>query len=296
MAFSGVGWPECTHTDVCGVYSPSRHDPPRRPNKQAKHPGTFQHPCPRCGYSCSHPSNLRRHFPACIKTNGNPESLRWYDGASNNDTGTQEQNPLEATVSTSKVTPSGFGVFSSLKDQPDAREAMSKVEKWAAMAKKQAGTGILPSNNTQWAGSPIFHNSTATGSTNDEPSLTSTPVSKRPALRLIVTPKPRVRFATPPSRDESPTPSSAQQQPRSLETRREGHNENTAHLFNNAGIRYPSIPGIDSVTERMFDKGEIMSLRPSRYRDGYYPDGEPVGGSFLMESSNAKKRKRAGEN
>ena len=296
MAYPGVGWPECTHTDVCGVYSPSRHDPPRRPNRQAKHPATFQDFCPRCGYSCSHPSNLRQHFPACIKTNGNPESLRWYDGASNNIAGTQEQNPLGATVSTSKGTPSGFGVASSLRDQPDAREAMSKVEKWAAMAKKQAGIGPSPSNNAQWAGSPIFHNSTAMGSTNDKSGLTNTPIVKRPALRLIVTPKPRVRFATPPSRDEPTTPPSVQQQPRPPMIRREGHNENTAHLFNNAGIRYPSIPGIDSVTERMFDKGEIMSLRPSRCRDGYYPDGGPVGGSFLMENSNGKKRKRAGEN
>lgn len=54
----------------------------------------------------------------------------------------------------------------------------------------------------------------------------------------------------------------------------------------------PSIPGIDSVTERLFDKGEIMSLRPPRPNDGYYPDGEPRGGSFLMDYSNEKKRTR----
>ena len=54
----------------------------------------------------------------------------------------------------------------------------------------------------------------------------------------------------------------------------------------------PSIAGIDSVTERLFDKGEIMSLRASGSNDdGYYPEGEPVGGSFLMENWNGKKRK-----
>ena len=297
LGIVGIGGPE-SYTDVCGVYSPSRHSPPLKPNRKQKQPETSQYHCPRCGSSCSHPSNLKQHFPACIKTNGNPKSLRWFDGASNNTADTQEQNPLKATVSTSKGTPSGFGLASSLEDEPGARKAMSKVDRWAAMAKKQAGTGSSPSNSMQGAGSPSLHISTATGSTTDKSNLIDTPVVKRPALRLIVTPKPRVRFATPPSRDEPITPISVQQQPRSRERRkcRMGHTENTAHLFNSAGFLIPSIPGIDSVTERLFDKGEIMSLRPSRSNDGYYPDGEPVGGSFLMENSNARKRKRDDEN
>ena len=54
----------------------------------------------------------------------------------------------------------------------------------------------------------------------------------------------------------------------------------------------PSIPGIDSVTERLFDRGEIMSLGPSRAHDSYYQDGEPRGGSFLPDHSREKKRKR----
>ena len=304
LGIVGVGGPE-SYTDVCGIYSPSRHSPPLKPNRKEKQPETSQYHCPRCGSSCSHPSNLKRHFPACIKTNGNPKSLRWFDGVSNNTADTQEQNPLKATVSTSKSAPSGFGLASSLEDEPSARKAMSKVDRWAAMAKKQAGTGSSPSNSMQLVGSPKLHNPTATGLTTDKSSPSDTPVVKRPALRLIVKPKPRVRFATPPPRDQpiTPisvpiTPISVQQQPRPRERRkcRIGHTENTAHLFNGAGFLIPSIPGIDPVTERLFDKGEIMSLRPSRSNDGYYPDGEPVGGSFLMENSNAKKRKRNDEN
>lgn len=71
---------------------------------------------------------------------------------------------------------------------------------------------------------------------------------------------------------------------------------NTAHLFNNAGLLIPSIPGIDPVTERLFDKGEIMSLGQKHERDSYYPKGEPIGGSFILEYSSEKKQKRDYEN
>ena len=77
--------------------------------------------------------------------------------------------------------------------------------------------------------------------------------------------------------------------------RKPRHNEETAHLFNNAGELIPSIPGIDAVTERLFDQGLIMSLRASLARDSYYPNGEPQGGSFVLGSSEEKKRKRDGE-
>ena len=288
MALAGLGRPN-SYTEVCGIYSPSRHDPPRKPKLEEKHPAKPQYHCPRCGYFCSLPSNLKQHFRACVKTNGNPDSLRWFDGQSNNSAGTQEQNYFEATVILSKGTPSGFGLASSLEDEPTARKAMSKVDRWATMARKQTGTGSSPSS-VQWAESSNSHNSTATGSTTHKSSLSDTSVVKR----LALTPKPRVRFATPPLRDEPITPVSVQKKPRYRESRkyRPSHTEDTAHLFNSAGILIPSIPGIDSVTERLFDKGEIMSLRPSRSHDGYYPDGEPVGGSFLMENLNAKKRKR----
>lgn len=234
-----------------------------------------------------------------MKTNGDSDSLRWFDGSSNESAGTQEQISFKAYVNVSKGTPSGFGIASSLEDESGARKAMSKVDSWAAMAKKQVGTGSSPSNNTPWAGAPNLQSPTVTGPATEKSGLSDTPVVKKPALRLIVTPKRRVRFLTPPSsRSEPITPISVQQQPRSRERRkaRIGHTENTAHLFNGAGFLIPSIPGIDSVTERLFDKGEIMSLRPSRSHDGYYPDGEPVGGSFLMENSNAKKRRRNDEN
>ena len=81
----------------------------------------------------------------------------------------------------------------------------------------------------------------------------------------------------------------------SKKPRRITHDEETAHLFNNAGKLIPSIPGIDAVTERLFDKGLIMSLRPSLPRDSYYPNGEPQGGSFILGNSEEKKRKRDGE-
>ena len=294
MAFPGVGRPE-SYTDISEIYSPSRHNPSRD-----RQPEESQYHCPRCGFSCSHLFNINQHFHAYIKTNGNPNTLRWFDGVSNNGAGTQEQNSFEATANLSMDTPSEFGIASSLEDEPGARKAMSKVDSWAAMAKKQAGAGISPSNNLQWTGSL---NSTATESNTHNSNLSDTPIVKRPALRLIVTPNPRVRFVTPPSstRNEPTPPSSAHQQqqpppplrPRVRRTVRTGHTENTAHLFNSAGLLMPSIAGIDSVTERLFDKGEIMSLRASgSNNDGYYPEGEPVGGSFLMENWNAKKQKR----
>lgn len=71
------------------------------------------------------------------------------------------------------------------------------------------------------------------------------------------------------------------------------HNVENAHLFNNAGLLIPSIPGIDSGTERAFDKGEIMSL--GQARDSYYPNREPIGGSFLLECSSEDKQKRDDE-
>lgn len=194
--------------------------------------------------------------------------------------------------------------------------AAKKVDRWAAMAKKQAPTVASKSNKLEGAvSSPTLKLTAVAGTTEDRSSHRDTPVPKRPALRLFVTPKRRVRFDTPVSRDESITPTSARtvqfatpisrdesitptrarQQPESRERkklRRPTHDGYTANLFNNAGYLMPSIPGIDSVTERLFDKGEIMSLRPPRSNDGYYPDGEPVGGSFLMDLSSEKKRKR----
>ena len=376
MTLPGVGGPE-TCTGVCGIHSLYLLDHPRKAMERAYYPHPLLYHCPRCGSSCSSPANLRKHFPACVKTNGNPESLKWFDGSSNDDTSTNEQQSLEATVNSSMGKPSGFGLASSFEDEPGARKAMSKVDRWAAMARKQAANDISTSNNGNGAASPSTYESTVPESTMDN--YSDTAVTKKPALKLTIKPKPAVRFVTPPSREEPVTPSKAEdwtaaagnqtetvistsnnlngaespapynstaprsimkkysdspiaikpalkltikpkqtvrfvippsreepvtparvQQPLRLQEpikfRSPSHTENTAHLFNSAGFLIPSIPGIDSVTERLFDKGEIMSLRPPRSNDGYYPDGEPCGGSFLMEYSNQKKRKRDDEN
>lgn len=311
MAHIGVGRRE-SYTDVCGFYSRYHRFPPTKPTPNEKHPNNSQNHYRRCGSSGSRLSNLNQPLFTYIKTNSNPKSLRWFDGESNNSLDIPEQNPIQATVNVDMDTPSQFGVISSLEDEPGAKKAMSKVDRWAALAKKQEETSGSPSNNTQEAGSPETHSETATESTIGKSSRSDTPAVKKPALRLFVTPKPRVRFASPPSRDEpltlnrlaslqsrdvSITPVREEPKPRTPERKkpRIGHTESTAHLFNNAGNLIPSIAGIDSVTERLFDKGEIMSLRPPRSNDGYYPDGEPVGGSFLMEHWNARKRKRDNE-
>ena len=196
--------------------------------------------------------------------------------------------------------------------------AASKVDKWAAMAGKQAATVASTSNKLNGTAPPTTPKLTAVTGSTDRSSHRDTPVTKKPALKHFVTPKRTVRFdtpvsrdesitptsartarfATPVSRDESITPTSARQQLGSREPkklRRPTHDDYTAELFNNAGYLMPSIPGIDSVTERLFDKGEIMSLRPPSSHDGYYPDGEPRGGSFLMDLSSQKKRKRDDE-
>lgn len=109
------------------------------------------------------------------------------------------------------------------------------------------------------------------------------------ANKLKGAPRQKKQLATSTAHDELINPAPKQQQ-------EPNHTRETAHLFNNAGLLIPSIPGIDPVTERLFDKGEIMSLGQSCARDNYYPDGEPLGGSFLLESSSEKKGKRELEN
>lgn len=205
---------------------------------------------------------------------------------------------LQATSSPRMRKPSGLALASSLGDEPGTMVAASKVDKWAAMAGKQAATVASTSNKLNGAAPPTTPKLTAVTRSTDRSSHRDTPVTEKPALKPFVTPKRTVRFDTPVSRDESITPTSARQQLGSREPkklRRPTHDDYTADLFNNAGYLMPSIPGIDSVTERLFDKGEIMSLRPPSSHDGYYPDGEPRGGSFLMDPSSQKKRKRDDE-
>ena len=299
MAFQGYVERPKFFTEVCGIFSPSLHDPPIGLSKRPESLGSAQHYCPRCASPLARSCDVKRHFPRCIKTNGNPNSLRWFDVVSNNRIATHEHESLKTTSSPSKRKRSGLELASALGDEPGVMVAASKVENWAAMAKKQAEVIYSTSNHVSGADSSPIHNATTiTASNTDRSSQLATPPVKKPALTLMIKPKQRVRFATPVSRDEPVTPTSVQQQPRSRERRKlrqPTHNEDTAHLFNNAGFLIPSIPGIDSVTERLFDKGEIMSLRPSGSHDGYYPDGEPRGGSFLLDHSNEKKRKRDDE-
>ena len=168
--------------------------------------------------------------------------------------------------------------------------AMSKVAKWATMAAEKEALIIsrTPKNLT--------HNPTyVTEPTLRTSSHRNPSVINKPILRLTTTPKQGRSLITPALREEPVIPTRKQQQTRSrkpAKRRQTGHCENTAHLFNNAGLLIPSIPGVDPVTERLFDQGKIMSLGPSRSHDGYYPDRKPRGGSFLLDQSSEKKRKR----
>ena len=291
MALHGLGGPESC-TEVCKCLS--FHDPPLLPRPRTKSPETARCSCPRDGL-CWCPCNFRKFFPPSIKINNN-DSLGWFDGASGNSTGTHENQSLGNAVNQHNGKPSEFGIASSLGDEPGTKVAMSKVERWSALAKKHAAIASLTSENVNRSGPSTTSESTTTESTPDRSSQGDTTIIKKPALRLFVKPK-KVHFATSLSNDEPVTPTRAQPQAtaRVRKKQRPPHNEITAHLFNNAGLIIPSLPEIDSVTERLFDKGEIMSLRPPRSHDGYYPDGEPIGGSFLMDHSNAKKRKRSDE-
>lgn len=73
--------------------------------------------------------------------------------------------------------------------------------------------------------------------------------------------------------------------------RRHNYDEDKANQVDSAGLLIPSILGVDSVTERVFDQGKFMSLGPPRSHDSFYLDGEIVGGSFLLDRSSLNKRK-----
>ena len=179
--------------------------------------------------------------------------------------------------------------------------AMNRVDKWAAMVgEKQAATVTSRSSNLNWVRSLAIHNLTAvTVSSTKSSSHSDLPVANEPYVTPTTTPRHKKRLVTFAAQDERITPAPKQQQQkvrRRRGPRRPTHNRETAILFNNAGLLIPSISGIDPVTERLFDKGEIMSLGHSRACDNYYPNGEPVGGSFILEFSDEKKQKRDYEN
>lgn len=172
--------------------------------------------------------------------------------------------------------------------------AMSKVDKWAAMVEeKQAVAVTSRSNNSNCVRSLAIHNLKAvTASKTISSSHSDLPVANKPNMTPTATPRQKAQLAPFAAQNQRITPFPKQQQQklrRRKGPRRPTHNRETAFLFNNAGLLIPSIPGIDPVTERLFDKGEIMSLGQSPARDNYYPNGEPVGGSFILEYSNEKK-------
>lgn len=274
-------------TEVCGIFSPSLHDPPLQPQGNS-HLGNHPYHCPRCDTTYSRSHTVKQHFPRCIETNGNPSSLRWFDHESNNVSGTKKQNKVKATVTSSKSKRKIFSIASLLEDDPESIMAMTKVGKWAAMAaEKQAAAVASTSDNPNGIDTSATHNPTAvTASLVDTSSHHVTPEVNK----SVVTPTRTINkgrpIITPASKQKQPIP----RKPR--KSKRINHDEYTAHLFNNAGRFMPSIPGIDSVTERLFDRGEIMSLEPSRSHENYYTDGEPRGGSFIVGQPCERKRKR----
>ena len=267
------------YTEACGIFPPSLNDPQLQPTAERPQPGA-QYRCPRCGSTYPNPSAVRVHFPHCIKVNGNSKSLKCFNHEDNGVNGIAKEN-LQAKVNAPKRKRSGYGGASVLM-------AQSKVDKWATMAaEKQAAYTASPSDNSKDAQRVTIHNSTAV--TEPAPHVSSQvamPVVDKPALTPSITPKRRKIFATPSSRNESPTQAQKQKKPRQQKPRKSrqpAHDVYTAHLFNNAGMLIPSIPGVDAVTERLFDQGKIMSLGQSRPNDNYYPGGEPRGRSFLLE-------------
>ena len=291
-----------TYTEVCGIFSPSRNEPPHKP-RGADPLAKFQYRCPRCNVSYTRSNTVKQHFPRCIETNGNPDSLRWFDHASNNITRTGRKNDGETNVSSGERKQGGYFIDSLLADEPKAIIAASKVERWGTMAaEKQARTITSTLNN------PI---ATALSATQDltaiavnTSNLGNTTVTKEPTMTLSETYSQKDSLTTSIARDEVVSPACKRPDPRLLKPKQRrqyklrklpNHNELTAHLFNNAGYLIPSIPGIDPVTERMFDQGKIMSLGPSRSYEYYYPEGGPLGDSFLLDHTRHKKRKREGE-
>lgn len=280
------------YTEVCGIFSPCIYDPPLQP-KGKKLSKNDQYHCPRCNTTFTRSHTVKQHFPRCIETNGNPDSLRWFDHESNNLTGTPRKINLRATLS--KTTRTESLIASPLTDKSEVIMAMSKVKKWSAMAAERQAATVAPTLN-KFNGAGPFATHSPTGVMASKVGTSSH--SEKPAMASTKTLRQAKSLATPIARDESITSARKQRQSRSQKPktpRQPKRDWYTAHLFNNAGVLIPSIPGIDSVTERLFDQGEIMSLGPSRSHDNYYPDGGPVGGSFLMDDSRPKKCKRDDE-
>ena len=68
-------------TAVCGVFSPSLHDPPIAPKRVRADTDLI---CPRCSACYSRVDSVRQHFPKCIALNGNPDKYSWWDALDDN--------------------------------------------------------------------------------------------------------------------------------------------------------------------------------------------------------------------
>jgi len=67
-----------TLTPVCGVYSPSKGNPPHK--IKAPRNNQFKYECPRCHNRFTRTYTLRvQHFAKCIDEWGNPYSSNWND-------------------------------------------------------------------------------------------------------------------------------------------------------------------------------------------------------------------------
>ena len=175
--------------------------------------------------------------------------------------------------------------------------SLSKVGNWAAMAAQKQKAAAAPRPNTlNGVRLSASHNPKAVAASKMATlGRVDTQMVNKPVVMPSTTPQQKRPRATPAKRETPVTLDRKRQPPTVRKTRRPIHDEDNAHLFNSAGVIMPSISGVDSVTERLFDQGEIMSLGPSRSQHGYYPDGGPVGGSFLLDQTSEKKRKRNDE-
>lgn len=255
---------------------------------------TSQHPCPRHNFPLFTGGNLKTQFSGCIKSNGNSNSLAWFIDGSSDLTDAHMQKDLPATITSRKEKQDQSDLACVLVDKPKAIKAMSKVAKWAAMiGEKQAAMVTSTSHHVDEVGPSATDDSIAVV----DSTLTTSKdmVVDKSAFKPTTTPRHGKSLAMLQSRNDSATLVRKQKQPRSRKRKKPKqfikHTDETAHLFNSAGFLMPSIPGIDSVMERLFDHGEIMSLGV-RLHDSYYPHGEPQGGSFLPDQSGTKKRKK----
>ena len=238
--------PHKAYTYVCGIFSPSLHDPALQPKGKKNLEGS-RYRCPRCDTTFRRCCGVKYHFPRCIATNGNPDSLRWFDHASNGSPSKRNKTALKATVDSSNRNRIKFSIDSVMEDELEAVTAASKVRKWAAMAaEKQAANVASTFNNPNGAEPFNTHDSiNGTASNVDTSNNNDTPVANLRATTSTATLEQGRPHGISAARDESATPARKQQQsesPKRGKRRGPTHDSSTAHLFNNAGLLMPVSP------------------------------------------------------